>query len=297
MNLVAIKNAVTSKAGRQILLSKKHSPTIMFGAGVVGTVGTVVLACRATLKVEDVLTESDKKRMQIKTMVHPDYSEKDRKKDNLYLSIQTMAAVTKLYAPAVGLGVVSVGLLTGSHITLSRRNVAVTAAYKAVEESFEAYRDRIRTDLGEEKEREYFRGVKEVEVHDTAKGKIEKKKYINPGGGPTSPYAVFFDDHNVNWNPQPEYNLIFLRASQSYANQQLQAKGFVLLNDVYDSLGMDRTKAGCVVGWLKGNKDGDGYIDFGVFDGENMDKFYEFVVGDEGIWLDFNVDGLVYDKI
>lgn len=297
MNLEAIKNTVTSNVGRQILLGKKHSPAIMFGAGIIGVAGTVILACRATLKVDEVLNEAEKDRIQINTRVGTNYSEKDRKKDNLYLSIQTMAQVTKLYAPAVGLGVVSVGLLTGSHVTLSRRNVAITAAYKAVEESFEAYRDRIREDLGEEKEREYYRGVRTREIHDTKKGDVKQEKYINPGGGPTSRYAKFFDQNNVNWSPQPEYNLLFLRANQNYANEKLQSQGYILLNDVYDGLGMDRTKEGCVVGWVKGSKDGDDYVDFGVFDTKANDRFYDFVVGDEGIWLDFNVDGVVYDKI
>lgn len=295
MSLEVIKNAVTSKAARQVLLGKKHSPTIMFVGGVVGVVGTTVLACRATLKVEDVLNDADKKRMQIKHMVHDNYSERDRKKDGLYLSIQTMAQVSKLYAPAVALGVVSVGALTGSHVVLTRRNVAVTAAYKAVEEGFAKYRQRVTQDVGEEKEQEYYRGIQEIDIHDTQAGKVLKGKYINPGGDKPSMYARFFDDTNQNWSPQPEYNLMFLRAQQNYANHKLQAHGHVLLNDIFDGLGMDRTKAGCVVGWVKGN--GDDYIDFGIFDTKANDRFYDFVVGDEGIWLDFNVDGVVYDLI
>lgn len=299
MNLETIKNAVTSKAGRQILLSKKYSPTVMFGAGVVGVAGTVVLACRATLRVDELLEDADKKKLQIKTMAHENYSDKDRVKDLRYLQIQTMATTAKLYAPAVGLGIVSVGLLTGSHVTLSRRNVALTAAYAAVEESFSKYRDRVRDEVGEEKEREYYRGVQEMEIHDTKKGKVDKKKYINPGGGPPSPYARFFDDHNANWDQRPEVNLLFLRAQQNYANQLLQSRGHVLLNDIYDALGMDRTEAGCVVGWVKGgkDKDSDGYIDFGIFDSKALDRFYDFIHGDEGIWLDFNVDGVVYKLI
>jgi hypothetical protein len=295
VNLEVIKNAVTSKAGRQILLTKKHSPTIMFVGGVVGVAGTVVLACRATLKVEEVLDDSDKKRLQIKHMVHPEYSERDRKKDGLYLSIQTMAKITRLYAPAAGLGVISVAALTGSHVVLTRRNVAVTAAYKAVEEGFAQYRERVAANLGEEKEREIYRGVGTVDIHDTKAGKVEAKKFINPGGGPPSMYAKFFDHNNKNWSPLPEYNMLFLRANQNYANQRLHARGHVLLNDIYDELGMERTKAGCVVGWVLGN--GDDYIDFGVFDTNANDSFYDFVHGDEGIWLDFNVDGVVYELI
>lgn len=297
MKFEVIKNAVTSKAGRQILIGKKHSPVIMFGVGIAGTVGTVVLACRATLKVEEVLDEADKKRQLINTLQSEKYSENDRKKDNLYLTIQTVAHVCKLYAPAIGLGVVSVGLLTGSHLTLTRRNVAVTAAYKAVEESFNNYRHQVREDLGEEKELDYYRGVRAEEVHDTKKGVVDnKKRYINPGGGPTSPYSYYFGRNNVNWDDRPEYNLLFLRANQTWANNQLISRGHVMLNDVLDALGMERVKEGFIVGWVK-NSNHDNEVDFGVFDTKNMDKFYDFVVGEDGLWLDFNVDGSVYDKI
>lgn len=296
MNLEVIKNTVTSKAGRTILLGKKHSPVILFGAGVAGVIGTTVLACRATLKVDEILDDADKKRLQIKTMVVEDYTAKDRNKDLRYLQIQTMFNVAKLYAPAALLGATSITALTGSHIVLNRRNVALTAAYKVIEDSFERYRNVVREDLGEEKEQEYYRGVREIAVHDTKKGEISTgKQYINPGGGPTSQYARFFGTENPNWSPQPEYNLLFLRAQQNYANHKLQAHGHVLLNDIHDALGMDRTKAGCVVGWVKDN--GDNYIDFGIFDTRANDRFFDFVHGDEGIWLDFNVDGVVYDLI
>lgn len=294
MKLEVIKNAVTSKAARQVLLAKKHSPVVMFGTGVVGIVGTTVLACRATLKVENLLEDADKKKLQIKTLVHDEYTEKDRNKDLRYHQIQTMVGVGKLYAPAVGLGIMSVSLLTGSHVVLSKRNVALTAAYKTLEEGFDKYRERIRDEYGEDKEREFYRGVQTMDVHDTKNGKVETKKYINPGGGPTSPYAVFFDEHNKNWTPKPEYNMLFLRAQQDYANDRLWAKGHVFLNEILRDLGFEDTRAGAVTGWVKNGK-GDNRIDFGIFD--NDQRFYDFIRGDEGIWLDFNVDGVIYDKI
>src|SRR4051794_32749009 len=132
MKLEVIKNTVTSKAGRTILLGKKNSPAILFGAGVIGVIGTTVLACRATMKVEELLDDADKKRLQIKTMVHQDYTTKDRNKDLRYLQVQTTVSVVRLYAPAALLGATSIAALTGSHIVLNRRNVALTAAYKVV---------------------------------------------------------------------------------------------------------------------------------------------------------------------
>lgn len=85
------------------------------------------------------------------------------------------------------------------------------------------------------------------------------------------------------WNKNTDYNLLFLRAQELYFNDLLKARGHVLLNDVYDGLGFDRTSKGCITGWLvKPN-------------GCNI-SFNAEVKGDT-IILEFNVDGIIYEKI
>jgi hypothetical protein len=71
----------------------------------------------------------------------------------------------------------------------------------------------------------------------------------------------------------------------------------VFLNEVYRAIGADHTQAGSVVGWILSDT-GDNYIDFGVFNGQDGDRIRDFVNGREGaVLLDFNVDGLIWDKI
>jgi hypothetical protein len=98
---------------------------------------------------------------------------------------------------------------------------------------------------------------------------------------------------NPNWQKNSEHNKLFLKCQQSYANDMLQARGHVFLNEVYSWLGLEHSKAGAVVGWVI-NSDGDNFVDFGIFDPGNS----RFVNGQErSILLDFNVDGVIYDKI
>jgi hypothetical protein len=296
MNLQTIKNAATSKVGRQILITKKHSPTLLFAGGVVGIVGTTVLACKATLKLEEVLEEAEKSHAQANELVHEDYSERDRKKDHVYIYVRTVVKVTKLYAPAVGLGIVSIGALTGSHVTLTKRNAGLTAAYAALDKGFNEYRDRVREEFGEEKEREIRQDIRirDVDIHDTETGKDHQYQIKAPGE--PSIYARFFDECSSSWSRQPEYNMIFLKAQQNYANDRLRTRGHIFLNEVYDMLGLERSQAGAVVGWVI-SKDGDNYVDFGIWDGDR-ERSRAFVNGYEAsVLLDFNVDGVIYDKI
>jgi hypothetical protein len=74
----------------------------------------------------------------------------------------------------------------------------------------------------------------------------------------------------------------------------LKARGHLFLNEVYDSLGMPRSEAGAVVGWIMGA--GDDYVNFGVLIDNDM-CIVDFFYADDEILLDFNVDGVIFDKI
>lgn len=291
-----IPSAVTRVVGRQLLVGQKHSPVILFGAGIVGVASTVVLACRATLKLEGVLEETKVKleeAQSVRVMEHPHYSESDFQQDLVIIRVRGMMSVCKLFAPAAIIGVASVAALTGSHIVLSRRSAAFAAAYKVLEKSFDDYRDRIAAKYGRETETEIYHDLEACEID--ADGK--KVSAVKVGKNSSSPYARFFDQHSKSWNKSPSHNQFFIQAQQSYANDLLRARGHVFLNEIYDMLGIDRSKEGAVVGWLR-DGDGDGYIDFGVFRDGHMHDGKRFVDGDEGsIYLDFNVDGSIWDKI
>jgi len=201
--------------------------------------------------------------------------------------------ISKLYGPTITLGLSSIACIIAAHGIMNRRAVALTAAYKALESTFAEYRNRVIEQIGEKREEDIRMGTKTVEITDE-NGKTKKITSVDPNG--ISPYAKFFDEHSDNWSKTPEYNLLFLKAQQNYANDLLHARGHVFLNEVYDMIGVPRTSAGQVVGWVI-SKDGDNFIDFGIYDHWNNEK-HLFVNGLEAsILLDFNVDGVVYDRI
>ena len=299
--------------GRGGLILKKYSPEILTAAGVIGTVGSTVLACKATLKVEDILDEAKKKSNLINAVhdgeieVDAEYTDKDYSKDLLVNRTQTAVKLIKLYGPAISLGALSITAILGGQHILRKRNVAVMAAYKLCEESFNNYRSRVKDELGEEKDRQFYYGMTEETVKDKVKSKDGKTKTVTKKVEKApdhlySQYARFFDEANINWDKSPEQNMYFLKMVQNQMNDKLKARGHVFLNEVYDALGFDRSEAGQLVGWVWSNdntamESGDGYIDFGIFDGNDYAK-RAFVNGDErSILLDFNIDGMIYDLI
>jgi hypothetical protein len=291
-----IPAVVGQTVARNTLLVQKASPGLLFGAGIVGTVASTVLACRATLKMNEVLDESKDKLHTAKTLVHDNYSEQDRRRDVSLIYFQTSVKVVRLYGPAVIVGGLSIAALTSSHNILTRRNAALTAAYAALDKGFKEYRARVVAKYGEEEDQHLRYGTREIEVIDPETNK--KTKVVRVAPGDPSIYARFFDDNSTEWSKEPEYNMLFLKAQQNFANDLLHHRGHVFLNEVYDMLGLERSKAGAVVGWIiSKNGSTDNFINFGVFD-DKSDRARDFVNGFEGaILLDFNVDGLIFDKL
>jgi Family of unknown function (DUF6353) len=290
-----VPEAISRTVARNSLLLQKSSPQVLFGVGVVGMVGTTVLACRATLKMDTVLDEAKGKLETARTLEHPDYSEKDRGRDTSLIYFQTSVKVVKLYAPAVIVGGLSIAALTSSHRILTRRNAALTVAYSALDKGFREYRARVVEKYGEEEDRDFRYGSRQVQIEENGKKKMVTRVAVD---GDPSIYARFFDSYSTSWSKEPEYNMIFLKCQQNYANDLLRSRGHVFLNEVYDMLGLPRSKAGAVVGWLLSpTGETDNFVNFGVFDGRDG-AARDFVNGVEGsILLDFNVDGVIYDKI
>lgn len=285
----------------------KHSPEILAGVGVVGVVGSLVMACKATTKLSNILDESKEQLDKIKEVAaDPAYEEKysqdDAKKDTTITYVQTAMKVTKLYAPSVILCASSLGCLLASNNILKKRNAALSAAYMTVDKSFKEYRKRVADRFGEEVEKEIRYNIKAEEitkVDEDGNEVTETVKVMNGTDDPNSysDYARFFDESCAAWQNDAEYNFTFLKAQQQYANDLLKARGRLFLNEVYRMLGIDETKAGQVVGWVYNpdNPTGDNFVDFGIFNMQR-ERVRAFVNGYEpNILLDFNVDGVIWD--
>lgn len=304
-----MKTEILTKASRLIgkagLQLKKHSPEILMTAGIVGTVASTVLACKATTKVSKVLEEKKKTVDSIHMCLEDEnigYTEEDSKKDLTIVYVQTGVKLAKLYAPAVALGTLSIAAIVSGHTILKKRNVALAAAYAVVDKGFKEYRERVVERFGEALDQELRYNIKaeeieEMKVDENGKEVVEKK--IVNTVGEISDFAKFFDEASPYWQKDAEYNLMFLRRQQDWANEKLKSRGHLFLNEVYDMLGIQRTPAGQSVGWIYDEKNpvGDNYIDFGIYDVDNERK-RAFVNGFErNILLDFNVDGSIYNLI
>lgn len=298
--------SITKSFGKVGFQLKKHSPEILVIGGVIGVVGSTVLACRATTKVSAVLNKAKEEIDTIHTVAEsPEFAEEytveDSKKDLTIVYAKTGLQVAKLYAPAVILGALSITSILASNNILRKRNVALAAAYAAVDKSFKEYRGRVIDRFGEAVDRELKYNIKAQEIEETVvdektgKEKKVKKTVEVIGDHEHGPYAKYFDESCRPWEKDPELNLMFLRAEQNWANDRLRAKGFLFLNEVYERLDIDPTMAGQHAGWVwtdNPEHEGDNFVDFGIYNAHRKGA-RNFVNGLEPVViLDFNASDI-----
>lgn len=303
-NKTEIMKSVNGVASKTVMKLKKHSPEILVVAGIAGTVVSAVLTCKATTKVAEILDETKgtldtiHEGMETGAINGQEYTTEDGKKDTVVVYAQTGMKLAKLYGPAIILGTLSITSILASNNILRKRNVALGAAYAAIDKSFKEYRGRVIERFGEQVETELKYGIKakkfeEIEVDpETGKEKKVKKTVMVADPNLQSDYAVYFDSKSRNYETNPDYNRMFLKAQQAFANDKLQTRGHLFLNEVLDDLDLPRTPAGQIVGWTKDGPDG--YVNFRIVE---VERETEDGRHEPALLLDFNVEGNIWEKM
>lgn len=307
-----LMNQVTRSLHKVGFKIKKHSPEILVTVGVVGTVASVVMACKATLKVNEIVDETKEMVDEIHEAVEQEkhtsdgelYTQEVANRDLTIVYAKAGWKFVKLYGPAVALGATSLVCILASNNILRKRNAALAAAFTAVDKSFKEYRGRVIERFGKDLDRELRYNIKAKEIEETVIDEDGNETTVKKTVSVVDPnaysmYSVVFCEGNLGWTKSPELNKVFLIKQQNYANDKLKAKGFLTLNEVYDMLGYRPTAYGQIAGWVytEDGSVGDNFVDFGMFDIHN-EKARDFLNGvEKSIILDFNCMGNILEYI
>lgn len=308
--LSKVSTSAAKFAGKAEFTIKKNSPEILLGAGIVGFVGTIVLACKATCRADEVLEFHRRKIKDIndaKEIADADpegemsYDVEIYRQDKAIRYLKTTGNLAKLYAPTIAVGTLSLACILTSRNIMQKRYLGVLAAYNGLSVAFDEYRKRVRDEYGEGLDKHFRYGTtyEELPVYDENGKKTKEKEQVEKTETgmviPNDDSCRFFDSSNPNWDKNPTFSMMWLRGQQNILNDILHTRGHVFLNEVYDALGFPHTPQGAVLGWIDG--EGDNCIDFGLYD-QNKENVRRFVNGvDNVIMLEFNHDGVIWDKI
>ena len=293
---------VTRRYHTTKFVAAKHAPTMLVGGGIAGIIISTAMACRATYKNRQVFENFQDEVRDLKTFKSDEAAVKsdsltpaDYRREMTTIYTRNAGSIAKVYAPSATVMTISLVGIVGAHRMMLGRNAALLATATSLSESLRQYRDRVSGELGVDKESELYQNMTPETIFDPETGKKIQVMGIDPGS--LSPYARFFDEQSERWQKDADINRITVDCQMKYANHKLHTRGHLFLNEVYDMLGLPRTKAGNVVGWIyrpEPQPEGDGYVDFNLFDARNRDFNRSW---ERSALLDFNVDGPIIDKI
>lgn len=290
---VSVFSKIAGYAGKLSAKVSKYSPQILAAGATVGVVGTVVLSSRAGMKLDEEIGKTVDHKETVENVEYDTIQDKTR----AYLDYYGYTAwrFTKLYGPTLIVAGATIGCVIGGHKILDGRNAAILGAYATLDQSYKRYRETVTDLVGEEEEAKiHFKANENLTTdRETCDG---SEACVTAHRDSNDPYVFVWDDFNApeKWNKEREYNIYFLKMVERHANDKLQSRGHVFLNEVLDDLGLWRTQAGTITGWVKDNPHGDGYIDFGLYDPRNVNFLNQ---KEDVAVLNFNVDGEIYSLI
>lgn len=299
INLGMIKIALRSAAHGVAMFTRRNLPHILTFGGLAGGAATVVVACKATSNARDVLDEKDEQLNKIEenlpALQEKGYSHEDYEQDKKIIKRKTTWRLIKMYIPAATMGAASAALILSGHHMLGKRVATATAAYKAAETAFHAYRERVVNELGADVDEKFRDGlaVDRIELSERMKSREEKagdprQEAVNTAG--FGEFSYLYSEETCGfrgtWKDDPTSNLNTLLRVQSWANDRLKTQGYLFINDVLHDLGIEGDTRGSQYGWIY--NDGEGFVDFGLNDLKDA-GVYRFLSGLEpNVWLTFN---------
>lgn len=306
---MSVKHKISRHVYDASMVLAKHSPAIALGAGVVGMVGTVILTSRATLKVAPKMEAHKEELFQLKKSTDKNIAKEieskgenpgksEFRKGSYILWSRFIRDCARAYAVPVVLGVCSIGLLTTGYKIQSNTITGLTMAYEGLKVTFDKYRAAVVEDQGEEADTKYI-----VDAQYAATEELQARTGDSEVYHADNQFVFGFESSSDFNGRASMWNVNFLNDVEAAMNRKLDNQGVVFLNEVLVALGMDRTPAGQQLGWVKDPDDSSHIgIDFGwrkladeitkrhVKNADSSNDAPE-------ILLDFNYDGVVWDKL
>lgn len=283
----------------------KHAPTILSVTASAGVIATGYLAWKAGTRFEDVEGRDwDRRKECLKNAdIIPDEDvPKIERKNRILFILDTVRTV----APAAIVGAATITMIYFSNSISKKRLAAMGAAYATLQTAFDGYKRTMVEALGKESVEKILKpklpnvgkSAEEILSSDNKSDAANVSDAVVNSLKALSPYArIIAEESSTCWDPNEDYTSQNLAAVQLWANRRLERKGHLFLNEVFDQLGLSRTREGAVVGWLK-NGEGDNYVSFGDFDASvyrvPSDNYTRV---DSNFIVDFNVDGVIWDRI
>ena len=284
---------------KALVMLKKNAPKILFGVGIVGSIGATVLAIKKGHEVNDIIEEDLKELEELKGIEEPG---EETVKELRAVKRRVIFKGMKHFMWVAIIELASCAAMTWSFVTVFVQLKRATAALIALNAFVKVGEngDTVDPETGEITERELTQADLDA---------LEAKKL---GFGPC---AIRLTDKWSDWTERRAHLVTELCHLEEVMQNKFEARPEFGLycSTIFDEMHIDlrpefgeinkrQLKLARTYGWLKGN--GDEYIDLGLREFDENDNLVltlaaqKFVDGEvDYLWINPNVDGPIIDKI
>lgn len=212
---------------KAIKMVADNSPTILTTIGVTGTVVTAYLTGRAAYRVgldvnaghyEPLLEGKEPEAYELKEKVQMYWKE---------------------FIPPVVVGAATVACVIGANRIGSRRAAAMAAAYSLLEKGFDEYKDKVKEEIGRQKEQRLRDDIAQDRVDANP---LSSNQVIITGNGDVLCYDQITGRYFNS-------NVEAIRKAQNDVNRDVIHNMYASLSDFYEKIGLPATGYSSEVGW------------------------------------------------
>lgn len=228
-----IKQLLT-KTGRTIT---KNSPLILTVTGVVGLGATALFTYKSRKRIDEIVTRI----------------EEDNDNNIEINRFEVGRDLLGALALPITLGLLSTSAIVLSYKIQNTRILGLAGALATVTAEHEYYKNKYKKQHGEEEYTTFYTPTESTAVSTTdAKGKTkevieEVKKEVPSIGG------EWFDKSAEYTSDNHDYNLAYVNSVKEKLELRMFQRGFLLMNEVREQFGFERTRSGALLGWSTEN--------------------------------------------
>ena len=197
------------------LYLKRNSPTILTCIGTIGVITTSILAVKATPKAMTLLEKAEKK------------------KEEKLTKLEVVQVAGPVYVPSILVGASTIACIFGANVLNKNNQAALMSAYALIDSSYKQYKTKVKELFGED-------------ADGLIRNKIAKDRYEEDDILVEEDKQIFFDFFSLRYFESTMQDVIL---AEYHINQQLEASGYVYLNEVYDAFGLPPIDSGYELGW------------------------------------------------
>ena len=208
----------------------------------VGLVATTITAVKATPKALKALDEAEKE-----------------KKEEL-TTVEKIKIAGPKYIPSILIGTGTLACIIGANVTSKRNQAALVSAYGLLDSSFKEYKQKLKELYGEETHNEIVNAiaVEKVDPDWKVSGSYMCDSCDLSAEEACGDPVLFYDEHS---NRYFESTIEQVISAEYHLNRNYVLRGYTVLNELYEFLGLETTDYGSVLGWAP-TDEGEYWVEF-----------------------------------